>query len=76
MQDRDFEWFKEHLTELYEEYGNAVLAIKNQKVLGAYSAFAEAVAEAAKTEPLGSFIVQECGPDESAYTTYIASVRV
>lgn len=73
MQNSDFEWFKSNLAALYKEYGNVYLAIKDKKVLGAYSSYSEGVKETSKTEELGTFIVQQCGPNESVYTNYIAS---
>ena len=33
MQDFDFNWFKEHLSELYKQYGDSYLAIKNKTVI-------------------------------------------
>jgi len=75
MQDKDFEWFLENYNDLYEKYGRSFLAIKNKNVLGVYDSFADAVDSTAKTEKLGTFIVQECTGDESAYTVQIASMH-
>lgn len=75
MQEKDFLWFMDNMKNLFQRYGHSFLAIKNQKVLGSYSTYAEGVRETEKTEPMGSFIVQECGPDESAYTVCIASMN-
>lgn len=73
MQTNDFHWFIKNMPHLYVEYGDCFLAIKNQKVLGSYPTYSSAVHETEKHEPLGSFIVQQCGKDESAYTNYISS---
>lgn len=75
MQDADFKWFVENLHDLYTQYGDAYIAIKNKTVLGAYSSYADGVLSTMKTEPLGTFIVQKCGADESAYTNYISSMN-
>ena len=75
MQDMDFEWFKENMPSLYEMYGHCFLAIKDKRVIGAYGKYADAVRETAKTEPMGSFIVQECGEDENVYTNFISSAN-
>lgn len=48
--------------------------IKDQKVGGIHSSFAEAFSDACKHFPVGSFIIQKLGPDEEAYTTYIYSL--
>ena len=72
MQDLDYKWFLENLQNLYKQYGDAYIAIKNKTVLGSYSSYAEGVKTTSKTEPLGTFIVQQCGADESAFTAYIS----
>ena len=74
MQSSDFNWYKEHLEELFNEYGELYIAIKDKKVLGVYRSLREGVSETAKVEELGTFIVQKCGRDESAYTNYISSM--
>lgn len=73
MQTSDFNWFKENIASLYSKYGSAFLAIKNMRVLGAYATYADGVNETQKTEEIGTFIIQKCGSDESAYTNYISS---
>lgn len=75
MQERDFRWYIDNFDMLFDVYGNSYIAIKNEKVLGSYSSYAEGVRETSKTEELGSFIVQKCGKDESAYTACIASMN-
>lgn len=75
MQDTDYRWFVDNYQDLFHEYGENYLAIKDKRVIGAYSSFGEAVRKTAEKEPLGSFIVQLCNGNESAYTNYIASVN-
>lgn len=70
MQEQDFEWFKQNYKELFQKYGHKYLAIKNKRVLGVYDSFALAVKTTRQTEKEGTFIVQECGEDESCYTHY------
>lgn len=76
MQENDYRWFLDHYKELYQKYGHKFLAIKDEKVIGTYDSYAEGVRETLKTEPIGSFIVQECNGDKSAYTGYISSIRM
>lgn len=71
MQERDFQWFVDHQSDLFKQYGHSFIAIKDQTVLGSYPSYANAVKVTQKHEPLGTFIVQECTGDESAYTTHI-----
>ena len=75
MQDDDFNWFLENYGELYERYGRSFLAIKDKRVLGVYKSFKEAVDATLRTEEAGTFIVQECNGDESAYSVHIASMN-
>lgn len=73
MQDTDFEWYKTHVSELYSEFGAKCVTIKNKTILGVYDTYADGVLSTQKTWPLGTFIVQKLGPDETAYTEYIYS---
>ena len=41
--------------------------------LGIFHNMDEGIEAISKKEPLGSFIVQECNGDESAYTNYVSS---
>ena len=76
LQDKDYEWFLANYDQLFREFGESYLAIKDSHVLGKYSSYAEAVHETEKKESLGSFIVQYCNGDESGYTNQIASMFV
>ena len=74
MQRSDFNWFLNNYTDLYLKYGHKFLVIKNKSVLGAYDTVREALDNT--HEELGTFIIQECTGDSSAYTNYIASVKL
>ena len=71
MRNDDYQWFLENYKELFKEYGASYLVIKDKKVIGKYNSYAEGVRKTQEAEELGSFIVQKCGEDESAYTNYI-----
>lgn len=75
MQDNDYKWFLENYARLFKEYGAAFLVIKNATVLGSYKTYAEGVRAMLGKEKLGTFIVQQCNGQESAYTNYISSVN-
>ena len=66
----DFEWFTRNYKSLFEQYGNCYLAIKGCEVLGNYSSYANAVKETKKDHEIGTFIVQKCDGNESAFTSY------
>ena len=74
QQEADYKWFLENYKKLFEQYGVCYLAIKNQKVLGRYDSYAEALRETEKTEHPGSFIIQYCNGNETGYTSHIAPV--
>lgn len=73
--NKDFAWFQKHYTEFQKEYGKSYIVIKNQKVIGVYNNYAEAVKKTSITEELGTFIVQECDPCCEAYHCCIASMN-
>lgn len=75
IQDTDYQWFLGNYSNLFEKYGMAYLVIKNKTVLGVYKSYAEGVRNASNGEELGTFIVQKCNGDESAYTNYISSMN-
>ena len=76
QQETDYRWFLDNYDQLFKEYGTSYLAIKEQKVLGVYASYAEALHETEKTETVGSFIIQFCDGNETGYTNYIASMFV
>ena len=68
---KDFDFFIENYQNLYKEYGHKFLAIKDKKVLGAYDSVTETISDLTPTYEVGSYIIQECTGDESAYRTTI-----
>ena len=75
MQESDYNWFLENYSDLFKEYGKTYLAIKSKKVIGAYSSYAEGVRKTMQKEKIGTFIIQKCNGNESAYTNYISSIN-
>ena len=71
----DYRWFEEQYDRLRSIYGDSFLAIKNKRVLNAYSSYGDAVRETQKTEPLGTFIVQECLGSGEVIQCCIASMN-
>lgn len=74
MQNSDYKWFVDNCKKLFQEFGPVYLVIKNKTVLGSYESYAAGVRAALLCEAPGTFIVQKCGSDESAYTNYISSM--
>lgn len=67
----DFDYFIQNYKELYQQYGHKFLAIKNKKVLGAFNSVPDAISQLSKEYEIGSYIIQECTDDDSAYRTTI-----
>ena len=74
--DRDFDYFLDHYSELFAEYGKCFIAIRNMQVIGAFSTIREAINALAPEHPIGSYILQECDGTENAYTTRIMGVKI
>ena len=64
----EFEYYVAHQAELLKKYNGRFVVIKNQTVIGDYSDQATAVSETAKTEELGTFLVQRVAPGSDEYT--------
>ena len=60
MGKQNYEYFKNNFDELYEQYNGKYIALKDCNVIGVYDDFAKGVKETAKTEKLGTFLVQHC----------------
>lgn len=69
----DFQWFLNNYDMLYKEYGHKVFAIQNKKILGIFEDKNTAIDTISKDYQFGTFIVQECNKDESAYMCYVTS---
>lgn len=76
QQRKDFNWYKGALADLFKKYDSCHAIISNAQVLGTYATFGDACRAADEQCEPGSYIVQEIGPDESAYTDAFASVWV
>ncbi len=76
MQNADFDYFVQNYMDFFNQYGHKFLAIKNKRVLGVYDDVITAVNTTMKSEELGTFIVQECTGDASAYTSSIMDLCI
>lgn len=69
---QNFNWYKNNLVRLFEQYGPSYIVIKNKKVIGSYKNYSTAYHETLKTEKIGTFNIQSCltGTNRD-YTEYI-----
>ena len=68
---KDFDFFINSYKDLYKKYGHKFLAIKNEKILGAYDSVPDAITQLSNEYEIGTYIIQECTSDDSAYRTTI-----
>ncbi len=73
MLDREFEYFMEHQQELASKYDGKYIVIVGDSVVGVYETNENAYEESLKNYKLGEFLIQECSPDASSYTTVFHS---
>lgn len=73
---KDFEYFVKNYKKLYDEYGHTFIAIKNKQILGSYNSVLEAIANLEGSYDVGTYIIQECAEDESAYRTSIMRLLI
>ena len=68
MLKEEFDYFLKHQVEFAEKYNGKFVVIKNQKVIGVYNTELKAVDETAKTEEMGTFLVQKCERGDASFT--------
>jgi hypothetical protein len=64
----EFDYYLSHHDEFVTKFLGRFVVIKNQAVIGVYDSDLEAVTEASKKEPLGTFLVQKVEPGRESYT--------
>lgn len=67
MKDKNLQFFKDNKAELVNNFTNKFIVIANSEVIGSYDSEEEAYFQTIKTHDLGTFIIQLCSLDESAY---------
>ena len=70
------EYYRAHQDEIVEKYNGQVVAIKDNKVIGAYADYGTAFFETGKTHEPETFLLQRVSPGPEAYTVRIYSPRL
>lgn len=65
--DKNYEFFIKHRKELCDKYLNKYVIIKDEKIVGTYETFEEAL-EKAKDIEAGTYIIQKCEENEEVQT--------
>ena len=66
--ERDFKYYLSHQNESVGQYDGKYIVLVNNKVVGSYEDYADAVYSSLEKYQPGTFMVQLCTPGESAYT--------
>ena len=64
----EFLYYLAHQAELVQKYAGKFITVKNCTVLGAFDDEITAIRETEKEHQLGTFLVQEVAPGDSAYS--------
>lgn len=73
---KDFEYFLREYKNLFKQYGHKFLAVKNESILLAGETPISVIEQLEPTYKIGSYLLQECNGDESAYTHRVFGIRV
>lgn len=76
MLEKEYNYFNIHRDEFIEKFKGKFIVIKNESVLGHFNTMQEAISETSKSHELGSFLVQECIPEEQNIQHFHTRVAV
>ena len=76
MLEKEYNYFNIHRDEFIEKFNGKFIVIINESVLGLYNTMQEAISETSKSHELGSFLVQECIPEEQNIQHFHTRVAV
>jgi len=62
----------EYLDELIDNYSGKHVVIKDESIIGVYETFKEAYNNTINTEEFGTFIIQQCVPEEEEMITFVS----
>lgn len=74
--NKDFDFFIQNYQKLFKHYGYKFIAIRNEKILGAFDSVIEAIKCLSANYKLGDYIIQECDGDDRAYKSKIIRLMI
>lgn len=74
--NEDFDYFLQNYHEFFQRYGHKFLAIQYKKILGSFDSVTEAIEFLSQNYQTGTYIVQECDGNDSAYQTNIMRLKI
>ena len=73
--EKEFNYYLQNQDEFVQLYEGKFVVIQDSQVVGAFDTEVEAIQEASKKYPLGTFLVQKCERGSASYTqTYHSRV--
>jgi|KBSSwiS6_1023812.scaffolds.fasta_scaffold01543_2 hypothetical protein len=60
MLEKEFQYFLDNQNDLFKQFPDQYIAIKDQKVIGVYDSEIDAYFETQEQHKLGSFLIQFC----------------
>ena len=76
MLEKEFRYFREHQKDLMQRYSGRFVVIKGEEVIGVYENEMQAYAETKKVHEPGTFLIQQCLPDDDAFVKVFHRVFV
>ena len=67
MLEKEFQYIVDNQTDLFKQFPDQYIVIKNQKVIGVYDNKIDAYFETQQEHELGSFLIQFCSLDPEAF---------
>ena len=64
MLEKEYKYFDQNRKEFIKKYKGKYIVLKDNDILGVYDSMPEAISETTKEHELGSFLVQQCVPEE------------
>jgi hypothetical protein len=68
MLEKELQYFVDNQTELFKQFPEQYLVIKDQKVIGIYDNGIDAYFETQEEHELGSFLIQFCSLSQEIFT--------
>jgi glycine betaine/choline ABC-type transport system substrate-binding protein len=68
MLDIDFQYYIDNQIDLVKKYDGRYIVIVDEKVVGNYDDYSQALSDSLKNYEMGTFLVQKCSPGNNDYT--------
>ena len=76
MLEKEYEYFESIRDELVKEHLNEYVAIQDQKVIGYYKKKDEALSELSGKYEIGTFLIQQCIPEDTETQVFHSRVVI